>query len=53
MKFAAENTNNAAALKLIMSSVVTVGKLFFALNSQDLPEFFEDHMAVWMVIICL
>ncbi|KAK7073145.1 hypothetical protein SK128_011362 [Halocaridina rubra] len=48
MKFAAENANNAAALKMILSSLVTVGKLFFALNSQDLPEFFEDNMSVWM-----
>ncbi|XP_068237725.1 exportin-2 [Palaemon carinicauda] len=48
MKFAAENVNNATALKMIMSSLVTVGKLFLALNSQDLPEFFEDNMTVWM-----
>lgn len=48
MKFAAENVNNAAALKMILSSLVTVGKLFLALNSQDLPEFFEDNMSVWM-----
>lgn len=48
MKFAAENMSNVTALKLIMSSLVTVGKLFFALNSQDLPEFFEDNMNVWM-----
>ncbi|RXG60395.1 hypothetical protein Avbf_15066 [Armadillidium vulgare] len=48
MKFAGENTNNASTLKVIMSSLVTIGKLFYALNSQDLPEFFEDNMAVWM-----
>ncbi|CAL4096864.1 unnamed protein product [Meganyctiphanes norvegica] len=48
MKFAGENVNNPVALKIIFSSLVTVGKLFFALNSQDLPEFFEDNMAVWM-----
>ena len=48
MKFAGENVNNGAALKLIFSSLVSIGKLFFALNSQDLPEFFEDNMAIWM-----
>lgn len=48
MKFAGENLNNEGALRKIFSSLVTVGQLFFALNSQDLPEFFEDNMAVWM-----
>lgn len=48
MKFAGENLNNEVALKVILSSLVSVGKLFLALNSQDLPEFFEDNMAVWM-----
>ncbi|XP_063589155.1 exportin-2-like [Penaeus indicus] len=48
MKFAGENVNNGDALKVIFASLVSVGKLFLALNSQDLPEFFEDNMAVWM-----
>lgn len=48
MKFAGENLNNEEALRKIFSSLVSVGQLFFALNSQDLPEFFEDNMAVWM-----
>ncbi|XP_076036358.1 chromosome segregation 1 [Oratosquilla oratoria] len=48
MKFAGENANNPEGLKIIFSSLVYVGKLFLALNSQDLPEFFEDNMAVWM-----
>lgn len=48
MKAAGENLNNAAALRMIFSSLVSVGQLFLALNSQDLPEFFEDNMAVWM-----
>uniref|UniRef100_A0A2P2I486 Exportin-2 n=1 Tax=Hirondellea gigas TaxID=1518452 RepID=A0A2P2I486_9CRUS len=48
MKFAGENINNAEALKVIFSSLVSIGKLFYALNSQDLPECFEDNMAVWM-----
>ncbi|KAK4290993.1 hypothetical protein Pmani_036148 [Petrolisthes manimaculis] len=48
MKFAGENVNNREALHVIFSSLVSVGRLFLALNSQDLPEFFEDNMAVWM-----
>lgn len=48
MKFAGENVNNREALNVIFSSLVSVGRLFLALNSQDLPEFFEDNMAVWM-----
>nr|ACJ36227.1 cellular apoptosis susceptibility protein [Penaeus chinensis] len=48
MKFAGENVNDGDALKVIFASLVSVGKLFLALNSQDLPEFFEDNMAVWM-----
>ena len=48
MKYAGENVNNGNALKLIFSSLVSICKLFFALNSQDLPEFFEDNMATWM-----
>jgi len=34
IKYAGENVNNAGALKMILSSLVTVCKLFFALNSQ-------------------
>lgn len=48
MKFAGQHLNNAEALKVIFSSLVSIGKLFYALNVQDLPEFFEDNMQVWM-----
>lgn len=48
MKFAGQNVNNGGTLKVIFSSLVSIGKLFYALNVQDLPEFFEDNMAVWM-----
>lgn len=34
MKFAGENVNNADTLKVIFSSLVSIGKLFYALNSQ-------------------
>lgn len=40
--------NNTEALKVIYGSLVLVAKVFYSLNSQDLPEFFEDNMATWM-----
>lgn len=40
--------NNVEALKVIYGSLVLVCKVFYSLNSQDLPEFFEDNMQTWM-----
>ncbi|XP_037928334.1 exportin-2 [Teleopsis dalmanni] len=40
--------NNVEALKVIYGSLVLVCKVFYSLNSQDLPEFFEDNMETWM-----
>ncbi|XP_017854488.2 exportin-2 [Drosophila busckii] len=48
MQLAKVHENNADALKVIYSSLVLVNKVFFSLNSQDLPEFFEDNMNIWM-----
>ncbi|XP_030384597.1 exportin-2 [Scaptodrosophila lebanonensis] len=48
MQLAKVHENNAQALKVIYSSLVLVNKVFFSLNSQDLPEFFEDNMNTWM-----
>ncbi|KAK9304581.1 hypothetical protein QLX08_004022 [Tetragonisca angustula] len=42
------HANNVDALKVIYSSLVILSKVFYSLNFQDLPEFFEDNMAVWM-----
>lgn len=39
---------NVEALKVIYGSLVLVCKVFYSLNSQDLPEFFEDNMQTWM-----
>ncbi|XP_042197781.1 exportin-2 [Callorhinchus milii] len=36
------------ALKVLFSSLVLIAKLFYSLNFQDLPEFFEDNMETWM-----
>lgn len=42
------HANNVDALKVIYSSLVILSKVFYSLNFQDLPEFFEDNMALWM-----
>lgn len=39
---------NPEALKIIYSSLELMCKVFNSLNSQDLPEFFEDNMKTWM-----
>jgi exportin-2 (importin alpha re-exporter) len=42
------HSNNLAALKVIYGSLELMCKVFYSLNSQDLPEFFEDNMNTWM-----
>ncbi|XP_022913677.2 exportin-2 [Onthophagus taurus] len=42
------HAQDANALKIIYSSLVLMCKVFYSLNSQDLPEFFEDNMSTWM-----
>lgn len=42
------HANNIDALKIIYSSLVLICKVFYSLNFQDLPEFFEDNMQIWM-----
>lgn len=48
MELATIHAENVQALKVIYSSLVLVCKVFNSLNFQDLPEFFEDNMAIWM-----
>lgn len=36
------------ALKVIYGSLVQISRIFYYLNYQDLPEFFEDNISVWM-----
>ncbi|KAI1289580.1 Exportin-2 [Halotydeus destructor] len=48
VEVAKQQANNPQALKLIVNSLVLCCKIFYSLNAQDLPEFFEDNMAVWM-----
>ncbi|XP_074596688.1 chromosome segregation 1 [Brevipalpus obovatus] len=42
------HASNPVALKIIFSSLVLCVKIFNSLNSQDLPEFFEDNLQIWM-----
>ncbi|XP_054162463.1 exportin-2-like [Oppia nitens] len=42
------HANNTQNLKVIFSSLVLCAKIFNSLNTQDLPEYFEDNMSVWM-----
>ena len=48
MNLAAANVNNQQTLKVVYSSLVLCSKIFYSLNAQDLPEFFEDNLAIWM-----
>ncbi|KAH8308305.1 hypothetical protein KR059_010228 [Drosophila kikkawai] len=48
MQLTKVHENNPEALKVIYGSLVLVNKVFYSLNSQDLPEFFEDNMNTWM-----
>jgi len=48
MALADKHANDKAALKVIFGSLVLIAKIFYFLNYQDLPEFFEDNMKTWM-----
>jgi exportin-2 (importin alpha re-exporter) len=40
--------NDLVQLKPRMQALRLICRIFFSLNYQDLPEFFEDHMGEWM-----
>jgi len=46
--YSKEQADNPKAIKVIVSSLVQCAKIFYSLNSQDLPEEFEDRMKLWM-----
>ncbi|CAG9813279.1 unnamed protein product [Phaedon cochleariae] len=48
MNLAQTHANDTDALKVIYSSLVLICKVFYSLNFQDLPEFFEDNIQIWM-----
>jgi exportin-2 (importin alpha re-exporter) len=43
-----ENSNNLAALQILARSLILLIKIYYDLNCQDLPEFFEDNLPVFM-----
>lgn len=40
--------NNLAELRPRLAALRTICRIFYSLNYQDLPEYFEDHMEEWM-----
>lgn len=48
MNLAQVHAADVNALKVIYSSLVLICKVFYSLNFQDLPEFFEDNIQTWM-----
>ncbi|XP_054273914.1 exportin-2 [Macrosteles quadrilineatus] len=48
VEFTKTHAKTEAEFKITYSSILLVAKIFYSLNSQDLPEFFEDNMGVWM-----
>ena len=48
IQLAGQHANNKDALKVIFGSLSFIAKIFYSLNYQDLPEFFEDNMTTWM-----
>merc|ERR1719391_805185 len=48
INLAAQHSSNKEALTVILGSLDLISKIFYCLNYQDLPEFFEDNMGLWM-----
>jgi len=48
MNLAKQHENNKDAIGVIYSSLLLVSKIFYSLNAQEIPEFFEDNMKTWM-----
>ncbi|KAK2193331.1 hypothetical protein NP493_15g03058 [Ridgeia piscesae] len=48
MELAKTHAADPNALKIIFSSLVLISKIFYSLNFQDLPEYFEENMTAWM-----
>ncbi|KAJ2632632.1 importin-alpha export receptor [Coemansia sp. RSA 1290] len=43
-----EHANNREALKMLLHSMMLLCQIYYDLNCQDLPPFFEDHMGQFM-----
>lgn len=47
-KSVSEQQGNLPILDAKLKALRTICRIFFSLNWQDLPEYFEDHMSEWM-----
>jgi exportin-2 (importin alpha re-exporter) len=47
---AATTAKDQAATQNMLEALRLICRIFYSLNFQDLPEYFEDHMEEWMVI---
>eukprot|EP00742_Colponemidia_sp_Colp-10_P007911 GILJ01008535.1.p1 GENE.GILJ01008535.1~~GILJ01008535.1.p1 ORF type:complete len:917 (+),score=160.70 GILJ01008535.1:233-2983(+) len=45
---AAKVTQDRNTLMQLLQALRLVARIFYSLNAQDLPDFFEEHMAEWM-----
>ena len=41
-------SNNKTELIITIETIRLISRIFFSLNWQDIPEFFEDNVSVWM-----
>jgi exportin-2 (importin alpha re-exporter) len=41
-------SNNKTELIITVETIRLISRIFFSLNWQDIPEFFEDNVSVWM-----
>ena len=41
--------NNIQELTARLEALRSINRIFYSLNYQDLPEYFEDHMKEWMM----
>ncbi|XP_077991102.1 exportin-2-like [Glandiceps talaboti] len=48
MELTKQYTTDGQAIKVLYSSLTLICKVFYSLNFQDLPEYFEDNMKTWM-----
>ncbi|XP_072017606.1 exportin-2-like [Amphiura filiformis] len=48
MELAKTHANDPVAIKILYNSLALICKVFYSLNFQDLPEYFEDNMQTWM-----
>ncbi|KAG7713014.1 hypothetical protein KL949_005308 [Ogataea haglerorum] len=46
-----QNISNKENLKLLLDNMLLLVKIYYDLNCQDIPEFFEDHLQEGMAVI--